>query len=101
MLFTPGREFPPRDGTTSPNSMGEAANPVSSYVLTYGGNTVQSNVTYPDATYPSTSDIRQWGVLSIFDSLTYKTRSAFDHTYPVSTGRVHIHGSHDLVGSTM
>ena len=34
---------------------------------------VQSNVTYPDATYPSTSDIRQWGVLNNFDSLTYKT----------------------------
>ena len=34
---------------------------------------LQSNVTYPDATYPSTSDIRQWGVLNIFDSLTYKT----------------------------
>ena len=33
---------------------------------------VQSNVTYPDATYPSTSDIRQWGVLYNFDSLTYK-----------------------------
>ena len=34
---------------------------------------VQSNVTYPDATYLSTSDIRQWGVLYNFDSLTYKT----------------------------
>ena len=29
---------------------------------------VQSNVTYPDATYPSTTDIRQRGVLNIFDS---------------------------------
>ena len=34
---------------------------------------VQSNVTYPDATYPSTSDIRQWGVLNNFDSLAYNT----------------------------
>ena len=34
---------------------------------------LQSNVTYPDATYPSTSNIRQWGVLNNFDSLTYKT----------------------------
>ena len=34
---------------------------------------VQSNVTYPDATYPSTSNIRQWGVLNNFDSLTYNT----------------------------
>ena len=34
---------------------------------------IQSNVTYPDATYPSTPDIRQWGALNNFDSLTYKT----------------------------
>ena len=36
---------------------------------------LQSNVTYPDATYPSTSNIRQWGVLNNFDSLTYNTWS--------------------------
>ena len=34
---------------------------------------LQSNVTYPDATYPSTSDIRLWGVLNNFDSLTDKS----------------------------
>ena len=36
MLFTPGREFPPKDHTTPIVSTGEAANPVSSYVVTYG-----------------------------------------------------------------
>ena len=34
---------------------------------------IQSNVTYPDATYPSTSDIQQWAVLHNFNSLTYNT----------------------------
>ena len=33
---------------------------------------VQSNVTYPDATYASMSDIRQWGVLNNVDSMTHK-----------------------------